>query len=155
MKHVLGIIVVLLLSYRAILPLLSHGYFPMHDDTQVARVNVMGKALKSGQFPVRWVTDLYRSEWQGSETDMPLLGVNRHVVVAPTDAEAMELARPAYALWRQHMGKLWYERTGSFPLEEHLPLEWDAAQAMGQGCAGAPETVRSFVAREIEVGRVT
>ena len=104
---------------------------------------------------VRWVTDLYRSEWQGSEADMPLLGVNRHVVVAPTDAEAMELARPAYALWRQHMGKLWYERTGTFPLEDHLPLEWDAAQAMGQGCAGAPETVRSFVAREIEVGRVT
>jgi alkanesulfonate monooxygenase SsuD/methylene tetrahydromethanopterin reductase-like flavin-dependent oxidoreductase (luciferase family) len=104
---------------------------------------------------VRWVTDLYREHWQGSEADMPLLGVNRHIVVAPTDEEAMALARPAYARWRQHMGKLWYERAGSFPLEEHLPLEWDAAQAMGQGCAGTPETVRAFVAREIEVGRVT
>jgi len=104
---------------------------------------------------VRWVTDLYRSHWKGCEADMPLLGVNRHIVVAPTDEEAMDLARPAYACWRQHMGKLWYERTGAFPLEDFLPPEWDAAQAMGQGCAGTPETVRAFVAKEIEVGRVT
>lgn len=39
-------------------PLFSNGYFPMHDDTQVARVVVMGKALREGQFPVRWVSDL-------------------------------------------------------------------------------------------------
>jgi hypothetical protein len=30
----------------------------MHDDTQIARVVVMGKALRNGQFPVRWVSDL-------------------------------------------------------------------------------------------------
>lgn len=30
----------------------------MHDDTQVARVVVMGRALRAGQFPVRWVSDL-------------------------------------------------------------------------------------------------
>ncbi len=30
----------------------------MHDDTQVARVVVMGKAIRNGQFPVRWVSGL-------------------------------------------------------------------------------------------------
>jgi hypothetical protein len=30
----------------------------MHDDTQVGRVVEMGRALKEGQFPVRWVSDL-------------------------------------------------------------------------------------------------
>ena len=30
----------------------------MHDDTQVSRVIEMGKALRDGQFPVRWVSDL-------------------------------------------------------------------------------------------------
>ena len=40
------------------MPLSGKGYFPMHDDTQVARVIVMGKALRQGQFPVRWVSDL-------------------------------------------------------------------------------------------------
>lgn len=58
MKKIIGCIIVLILSFFAIRPLLSSGYFPMHDDTQVARVVVMGKALKQGQFPVRWVSDL-------------------------------------------------------------------------------------------------
>lgn len=30
----------------------------MHDDTQVGRIIVMGKALRNGQFPVRWVSGL-------------------------------------------------------------------------------------------------
>lgn len=58
MKKITGCIIVLILSFFAIRPLLSSGYFPMHDDTQVARVVVMGKALRQGQFPVRWVSDL-------------------------------------------------------------------------------------------------
>lgn len=58
MKKILGCILVIILSFFAIRPLLMSGYFPMHDDTQVARVVVMGKALKQGQFPVRWVSDL-------------------------------------------------------------------------------------------------
>ncbi|MBI4066659.1 hypothetical protein HY411_02995 [Candidatus Gottesmanbacteria bacterium] len=39
-------------------PLLAVGYFSMHDDTQVGRVIVMGRSLRNGQFPVRWVSDL-------------------------------------------------------------------------------------------------
>ena len=49
---------VLILSFWAIKPFLIPGFFPMHDDTQVARVFEMGKALKDGMFPVRWVQDL-------------------------------------------------------------------------------------------------
>lgn len=50
--------VVLLLSFAIIRPFLSDSYFPMHDDTQPARVYQMAKALSLGQFPVRWVPDL-------------------------------------------------------------------------------------------------
>lgn len=49
---------ILILSYWSYKPLLASGFFSMHDDTQVSRVVVMGKALLNGQFPVRWVTDL-------------------------------------------------------------------------------------------------
>lgn len=56
-KHI-GITVVLLFSLFLIIPFFSHGFFPMHDDTQVGRVFEMTKALKDGQFPVRWVEDL-------------------------------------------------------------------------------------------------
>src|SRR5258706_6555550 len=58
MKKLFGFVIVLVLSCFIIRPLLTSGYFPMHDDTQVARVVVMGRALRQGQFPVRWVSDL-------------------------------------------------------------------------------------------------
>src|SRR4030065_1747578 len=58
LKRILSLLIVLGISYWAIKPLFNPGYFPMHDDTQVARVFAMGKALKSGMFPVRWVSDL-------------------------------------------------------------------------------------------------
>lgn len=53
-----GLILILFLSYWAIRPFFLGGFFPMHDDTQVARVFEMAKALGDGQFPVRWVPDL-------------------------------------------------------------------------------------------------
>jgi alkanesulfonate monooxygenase SsuD/methylene tetrahydromethanopterin reductase-like flavin-dependent oxidoreductase (luciferase family) len=38
---------------------------------------------------------------------MPKLGIGRHVVVAPSDAEAEAIARPAYAAWYANLTKLW------------------------------------------------
>ena len=58
MKRLLLIICVALISYFSLRPLFSPGYFPMHDNVQVERVVAMGRALKEGQFPVRWVSDL-------------------------------------------------------------------------------------------------
>lgn len=49
---------VILLSFWIVKPLFQPGFFPMHDDTQPARVYEMAKALSYGQFPVRWVGDL-------------------------------------------------------------------------------------------------
>ena len=46
------------LSCFAIWPLFHLGFFPMHDDTQVARVSQLAAALQDGQLPVRWVADL-------------------------------------------------------------------------------------------------
>lgn len=103
---------------------------------------------------VRQATDLYRGEWQGAAEAIPLMGVSRHIVVAATDAEAQALARPAYARWRRNMAKLWEERGSGFPLGGHLPFEWDAAAAMGHGCAGSPATVRAFVEREAAEGGI-
>lgn len=54
----MGLLIVLAIGYVTVRPLLGPGYFPMHDDTQVARVVEMGRAIREGQFPVRWVSDL-------------------------------------------------------------------------------------------------
>jgi hypothetical protein len=55
---ILGLLVVILLSYFTVSTLFRAGYFPMHDDTQVTRVYEMSVAIKDGQLPVRWVKDL-------------------------------------------------------------------------------------------------
>jgi len=47
--------IVSILSVRSFF---SPGFFPMHDDAQVARVIVIARALQNGQFPVRLVADL-------------------------------------------------------------------------------------------------
>ncbi|MDP3988166.1 MAG: 6-pyruvoyl-tetrahydropterin synthase-related protein [Candidatus Levybacteria bacterium] len=53
-----GLIAVFILSVFSILSLFHQGFFAVHDDTQVARVYEMGKALKDGMFPVRWAANL-------------------------------------------------------------------------------------------------
>src|SRR3989344_260848 len=58
MKWWLPVLLLLFLSLPAIWPIATPGYFPMHDDTQVVRVDQMFQALRLGQFPVRFVPDL-------------------------------------------------------------------------------------------------
>lgn len=58
LKKIWPIILVLALSYWSVKPLFHPGFFPMHDDTQIVRVQQMHKSLSDGMFPVRWVADL-------------------------------------------------------------------------------------------------
>jgi hypothetical protein len=58
MKRILPYLLIILFGFFAVRPLFSPGFFPMHDDTQVARVIEMGRALRDFQFPVRWVSEL-------------------------------------------------------------------------------------------------
>ena len=48
----------IVLSIPAAWLIIKPGYFPMHDDTQIVRVNQMYQALRQGQFPVRFVEGL-------------------------------------------------------------------------------------------------
>src|SRR3989338_6804283 len=57
-RTIAPLILVVALSFVTILPLIANGFFPMHDDTQPARLYEMAQALADGQFPVRWVRDL-------------------------------------------------------------------------------------------------
>ena len=53
-KILIEISFVILLSIPAVYPLFVSGFFPMHDDTQVARVYEMKNSLADGMLPVRW-----------------------------------------------------------------------------------------------------
>ena len=67
----------------------------------------------------RAIIDLYKAEWRKlgrAEADLPLMGINRHIVVADSEAEARDIARRAYPRWRQHMERLWAKYNVPFPL---------------------------------------
>lgn len=57
-KNLPFILIIIIFSILISLPLAKAGLFLMHDDTQVARLYLYDRALKSGQFPVRWVDEL-------------------------------------------------------------------------------------------------
>jgi alkanesulfonate monooxygenase SsuD/methylene tetrahydromethanopterin reductase-like flavin-dependent oxidoreductase (luciferase family) len=102
---------------------------------------------------VRAITYGYREEWKNlgrSEADLPMLGVNRHIIIAGTEAEALATARRGYPAWRHHMGLLWHEYNVPFPLEAALPEDWSLLQQRGDAIAGTPAQVRDYIAREIK-----
>lgn len=57
-RHLAALTLIFLLSYPAVRALLGNKSFPIHDDTQQARIFVMSQELKNHQFPVRLVADL-------------------------------------------------------------------------------------------------
>lgn len=57
-KHFPLIAFLILLSLPAIWRIVTPGYFPIHDDTQVARVFEMRQTLKKHGFPARWADNL-------------------------------------------------------------------------------------------------
>jgi len=57
-QRLIALFFLLALSVPAVWLIIEPGYFPIHDDTQIVRVNQMYQALRQGQFPVRFVNDL-------------------------------------------------------------------------------------------------
>jgi alkanesulfonate monooxygenase SsuD/methylene tetrahydromethanopterin reductase-like flavin-dependent oxidoreductase (luciferase family) len=101
----------------------------------------------------RAIIDLYKAEWRKlgrAEADLPLMGINRHIVIADTEAEARESARRAYPRWRGNMERLWAQYNVPFPLGASLPLEWDALQEHGHAIAGTPAQVRDYITEAVE-----
>lgn len=57
-SNLIILIIIMLFGFYTVKDLFSPGFFPMHDDTQPARVQQMVKSLSDGLIPVRWVADL-------------------------------------------------------------------------------------------------
>jgi alkanesulfonate monooxygenase SsuD/methylene tetrahydromethanopterin reductase-like flavin-dependent oxidoreductase (luciferase family) len=86
------------------------------------------------------------TEAAGARAGALLAGAQRHVLVADTDAEAMRLARPAYARWYESLTSLW-RAFNSIPLRFSETLE----RALDNDVAivGSPATVRAGVERHV------
>jgi alkanesulfonate monooxygenase SsuD/methylene tetrahydromethanopterin reductase-like flavin-dependent oxidoreductase (luciferase family) len=102
---------------------------------------------------VRPITDRYREEWEklGKPSgELPLLGLNRPIVLAESQAEAMRVAKRAYRPWKRNLDWLWDERGVVSPLAGVLPADFEDFHAIGAGFAGTPEAAREFVAAQVE-----
>ena len=113
------------------------------------KFNVVSNAAPKA---VRVITDRYRAEWEKKGNDpkqIPFIGMARHVVVADSDAEAMKLARRAYARWWESFNYLWALR-GQKPPFTTYTADFDAVLANGQAIVGAPDTVRETIASQVK-----
>lgn len=96
---------------------------------------------------VREITDRYRSEWRaaGRALDaLPLVGINRFVLVADSDREAMALGRRAWPKFHTSFMKLW-KLHGTEPRFARMPEDFDTLVQNGGGIVGSPATVRDRV----------
>ena len=77
------------------------------------------------------------------ETELPLMGLGRFIIVAPTDAEAVAIGRRAYPVWHDsftHLRRM-HNRINPHP----RPPTYDELERVGQGIAGSPATVTQFL----------
>jgi alkanesulfonate monooxygenase SsuD/methylene tetrahydromethanopterin reductase-like flavin-dependent oxidoreductase (luciferase family) len=92
---------------------------------------------------VREITDRYRAEWAaaGNAPDqIPLLGINRFVIAADTDREAVELGRRAWPKFYASFMKLW-KKHGTQPRYARIPEDFDTVVKNGGALAGSPGTI--------------
>jgi alkanesulfonate monooxygenase SsuD/methylene tetrahydromethanopterin reductase-like flavin-dependent oxidoreductase (luciferase family) len=95
---------------------------------------------------VRAVTDAFRRRWHDRGADscsLPFIGMTRHIVIAPTTGEALELAEPAYRRWSASFSDLWTRRGLVMP--SVFPMTFEAACQAGVCLVGTPSAVRQAV----------
>ena len=76
--------------------------------------------------------------------DIPLLGINRFVVAADTDREAMELGRRAWPSFYASFMKLW-KKHGTQPRYARIPEDFDTLVKHDGALAGSPGTIAEYV----------
>src|SRR6266478_3454262 len=131
-------------------PPLWYGVFNAESTEWAARtrVNVVTNLPAAA---VRAITDSYRAHWAKLGRDprgIPFMGMNRHIVVAETDRDAMEIGRRAYRRWFANFSSLWRARKVPLPKNIAYSEEFDGIVASGQAIAGSPQTVREAIERQ-------
>ena len=99
----------------------------------------------------RVITDAYRAAWKAAGNSMaalPLVGMNRHIVIADSDAAAQASARRAYRVWYASFMKLWIKHNAK-PPNAVYPESFEELERIGLGVAGSPERVRRVLTEQV------
>jgi alkanesulfonate monooxygenase SsuD/methylene tetrahydromethanopterin reductase-like flavin-dependent oxidoreductase (luciferase family) len=128
-------------------------WYGVHAPDSAARAARKGLQVVSLDPPAATCTafDSFRAAWRDARgtAPLPLMGLGRFIVVAETDAQALAIARRAYPRWHAsftHLHRM-HNRINAHP----RPPTFDALAEVGQGVAGAPDTVAALLAKQIAV----
>jgi alkanesulfonate monooxygenase SsuD/methylene tetrahydromethanopterin reductase-like flavin-dependent oxidoreductase (luciferase family) len=108
---------------------------------------------------VRRTAESFRRAWnehyRGPESinpqiEEPKVGAVRHCYVAPSDAEAIGIARPAYKLFYDNLQKLWRDFS---TVETHFTDDLDLARKHEAAIVGSPDAVADEIANFFEQSR--
>ncbi len=106
---------------------------------------------------VREQRDRYWDIWRQHQHDpgrhnahvaRPFVGAGRHVVVAPTEAEAVRLATEATEVWGGRIGYLG-RKMGAAP-NANRELDYEARAKVGHVVAGTPEQVAQILTEHVK-----
>ena len=136
-------------------PPLWYGANSLESADRLARQacnTVVGmKADGVGQFSAR-----FRAAWKAlgrRDSDLPLIGLSRHVVVGDTDREAQSAAKRAFVLWYDALIHLWRAHGVGLP-RQLIPAEFEEALDAGYIIAGSPSTVRERMKRDNDIAGI-
>jgi len=105
----------------------------------------------------RPITDRFRQEWDamGRRSDeLPFMGINRSIVIADTERDAMRSANRAFRPWLDSLKHLWVAKGIPFP--PIVPADsFEEWHRKGGAFAGTPEGAREYVASQTEQAGVT
>ena len=97
---------------------------------------------------LREIAARYRETWESRVGgSAPLVGAQRHVYVAESDAEALKHARDPYRCWYDSLTSLW-RQFNTVPLRFAESLE--RAIEIDAAIVGSPATVRAEIERHVE-----
>jgi len=123
------------------------GWCAEHAINVMSLVNAERTRLTTDGFRERW------SELGRPLEELPKCGVNRHMVIAETEAEALEIAERAYPRFKQSIQYLWKLRDLPMP-PVYASDTFAGLAAEGSAFAGTPEGARQYVREQIDIAGI-
>lgn len=122
-----------------------------------AAQNAVNIVCNGPSAPVKAITDRYREVWQATDRAahrrMPFMGLGRHIVVADSHKEAMEIGKRGFDRWYESLQHLW--RAHGNPMKSYsIPEDFYAAAAAGILLVGTADEVAQGLQREISISGV-
>src|SRR5262245_41905339 len=99
----------------------------------------------------RAIAERFRAEWTAAghpQDEPPLIGLNRHIVLAEDEDAARRVIERAYSRGRRRMESLWVQHGRQCPLA--LPHQVGPLLAAGGAFAGTAAGARRYIAEQME-----